>query len=112
MGAVVRRCVERAKDAVKAGATFEMIPPEETHVCSFQDSNRSPTSGSRPSTRKRKDISLGRFDERYSEELSCRVDSHRVIAVVAFANVWVGADGTEDLGPISCAYTSVSRHPV
>lgn len=81
------------KDAINAGATFEMIPADQTHV--FLPVLRQVSDEWLASKRtKEKGFSLGRFDERYLQSFPAaliRVGD----AVVAFANVWLGADGTE-----------------
>ncbi|MDB4871785.1 MAG: hypothetical protein JWL97_2789 [Gemmatimonadales bacterium] len=89
-----RKALRRTrKDACKAGATFEMIPAEEIH--SFIPVLRQVSDEWLASKRtKEKGFSLGRFDERYlrsSPAALIRVGD----AVVAFANVWLGADRTE-----------------
>jgi len=89
-----RKALRRTrKDAVKAGATFEVIPPEDTHT--FLPGLRQISDEWLASKRtKEKGFSLGRFDERYLKTFPValiRVGD----AVVAFANVWVGADHAE-----------------
>ena len=89
-----RKALRRTrKDAVKAGATFEMIPPEETH--NFLPGLRQVSDEWLALKRtKEKGFSLGRFEERYIRRFPValiRVGD----AVVAFANVWLGSDQTE-----------------
>ena len=101
-----RKALRRTrKDAVKAGATFEMIPPEDTHA--FMPGLKEISDEWLASKRtKEKGFSLGRFDERYLK--SFPVALIRVgDAVVAFANVWVGADRTE-ISVDLMRYTSVA----
>ncbi|MGH7650730.1 MAG: bifunctional lysylphosphatidylglycerol flippase/synthetase MprF [Gemmatimonadaceae bacterium] len=89
-----RKALRRTrKDACKAGATFEMIPPEDTHI--FLPVLKAVSDEWLGAKRtKEKGFSLGRFDERYLR--SFPVTLIRVgDAVVAFANVWLGADRTE-----------------
>jgi phosphatidylglycerol lysyltransferase len=101
-----RKALRRTrKDAVKAGATFEMIPPEDTHI--FIPVMRQVSDEWLATKRtKEKGFSLGRFDERYLESFPAalvRVGD----AVVAFANVWVGADKSE-ISVDLMRYTSVA----
>jgi phosphatidylglycerol lysyltransferase len=101
-----RKALRRTrKDAIKAGATFEMIPPEETHI--FIPGLREISDEWLTSKHtKEKGFSLGRFDERYLQRLPValvRVGD----AVVAFANVWLGADRTE-ISVDLMRYTSVA----
>lgn len=101
-----RKALRRTrKDACKAGATFEMIPPEDTHI--FLPGLREISDEWLASKRtKEKGFSLGRFDERYIR--SFPVALIRVgDAVVAFANVWLGADRTE-ISVDLMRYTSVA----
>ena len=89
-----RKALRRTrKDAAKAGATFEMIPAEETR--NFLPNLRQISDEWLSSKRtKEKGFSLGRFDERYMKTFPAaliRVGD----AVVAFANVWLGADKNE-----------------
>ncbi|HKN59225.1 MAG TPA: bifunctional lysylphosphatidylglycerol flippase/synthetase MprF, partial [Gemmatimonadaceae bacterium] len=101
-----RKALRRTrKDAVKAGATFEMIPPEETHI--FLPGLKQISDEWLATKRtKEKGFSLGRFDERYIK--SFPVALIRVgDAVVAFANVWLGADRTE-ISVDLMRYTSVA----
>ncbi|GAC1484614.1 MAG: bifunctional lysylphosphatidylglycerol flippase/synthetase MprF [Gemmatimonadaceae bacterium] len=101
-----RKALRRTrKDAAKAGATFEMIPPEDTHI--FLPGLRQISDEWLASKRtKEKGFSLGRFDERYIK--SFPVALIRVgDAVVAFANVWLGADQTE-ISVDLMRYTSVA----
>jgi phosphatidylglycerol lysyltransferase len=81
------------KDLLKGGATFEMIPPADTHI--FIPVLKQVSDEWLASKRtKEKGFSLGRFDEQYLR--SCPVALVRVgDAVVAFANVWLGADKAE-----------------
>jgi phosphatidylglycerol lysyltransferase len=101
-----RKALRRTrKDAVKAGATFEMIPPEDTHI--FIPVMKQVSDEWLASKRtKEKGFSLGRFNERYLESFPAalvRVGD----AVVAFANVWVGADKSE-ISVDLMRYTSVA----
>ena len=101
-----RKALRRTrKDACKAGATFQMIPPEESHI--FLPGLRQISDEWLASKRtKEKGFSLGRFDERYIQ--SFPVALARVgDAVVAFANVWLGADRTE-ISVDLMRYTSVA----
>ncbi len=101
-----RKALRRTrKDTVKAGATFEMIPPEDTHV--FLPGLKQISDEWLASKRtKEKGFSLGRFDDRYLK--SFPVALIRIgDAVVAFANVWVGADRTE-ISVDLMRYTSVA----
>lgn len=89
-----RKSLRRArKDALQAGASFEMIPPKDTHI--FLPVLKGVSDEWLATKRtKEKGFSLGRFDERYLQALPValvRVGD----AVVAFANVWLGASGTE-----------------
>lgn len=81
------------KDVTSAGATFEMIPPEDTHT--FIPVLRQVSDEWLATKRtKEKGFSLGRFSETYlrtSPVALIRVGD----AVVAFANVWLGADRSE-----------------
>ena len=89
-----RKALRRTrKDVCKAGATFEMIPADQTHI--FIPVLKQVSNEWLESKRtKEKGFSLGRFDERYLR--SFPVALVRVgDAVVAFANVWLGADRTE-----------------
>ncbi len=101
-----RKTLRRArKDAVKAGATFEMIPPEDAHI--FLPVLKQVSDEWLATKRtKEKGFSLGRFNERYLQSLPValiRVGD----AVVAFANVWLGANGTE-ISVDLMRYTSVA----
>src|SRR5256714_1397479 len=101
-----RKALRRTrKDACKAGATFQMIPPEESHI--FLPGLKQISDEWLASKRtKEKGFSLGRFDERYIQ--SFPVALVRVgDAVVAFANVWLGADRTE-ISVDLMRYTSVA----
>ena len=101
-----RKALRRTrKDACKAGATFEMIPPEDTHI--FIPLLKQISDEWLASKRtKEKGFSLGRFNERYLQ--SFPVALIRVgDAVVAFANVWLGADQTE-ISVDLMRYTSVA----
>ena len=101
-----RKALRRTrKDACKAGATFEMIPPEETH--NFLPGLKQISDEWLASKRtKEKGFSLGRFEERYVQ--SFPVALIRVgDAVVAFANVWLGADRAE-ISVDLMRYTSVA----
>jgi phosphatidylglycerol lysyltransferase len=89
-----RKALRRTrKDALKAGATFDMIPAEETRNF-LPDLKQISNEWLSSKHTKEKGFSLGRFDERY---INCfptaliRVGD----AVVAFANVWIGADKNE-----------------
>jgi phosphatidylglycerol lysyltransferase len=101
-----RKALRRTrKDAMKAGASFEVIPPEETHnfLPGLKDISDEWLAAKRT---KEKGFSLGRFDERYLR--SFPVALIRVgDAVVAFANVWIGADHAE-LSVDLMRYTSVA----
>ena len=102
----VRKALRRTrKDAVKAGATFELIPPEDTHI--FLPGLKQISDEWLATKRTReKGFSLGRFDERYLS--SSPVALVRVgDAVVAFANVWLGAGCTE-ISVDLMRYTSVA----
>lgn len=102
----VRKALRRTrKDAVKAGATFELIPPEDTHI--FLPGLKQISDEWLATKRtKEKGFSLGRFDERYLS--SFPVALVRVgDAVVAFANVWLGAGCTE-ISVDLMRYTSVA----
>jgi len=101
-----RKALRRTrKDAVKAGATFEMIPPEDTHVF-LPGLKQISDEWLATKHTKEKGFSLGRFDERYLK--SFPVALIRIgDAVVAFANVWVGADRTE-ISVDLMRYTSVA----
>ena len=89
-----RKALRRTrKDAVKAGATFEMIPANETHnfVPHLKEISDEWLAAKHT---KEKGFSLGRFHERYVQSFPAaliRVGD----AVVAFANVWLGADRNE-----------------
>ncbi|HEX3533957.1 MAG TPA: bifunctional lysylphosphatidylglycerol flippase/synthetase MprF [Gemmatimonadaceae bacterium] len=101
-----RKALRRTrKDACKAGATFEMIPAEDT--AAFIPVLKQVSDEWLASKRtKEKGFSLGRFDERYlrtSPAALIRVGD----AVVAFANVWLGADRTE-ISVDLMRYTSVA----
>ena len=101
-----RKALRRTrKDACKAGATFEMIPGHDAHI--FIPTLRQVSDEWLASKRtKEKGFSLGRFDERYLQ--GCPVALIRVgDAVVAFANVWLGADRTE-ISVDLMRYTSVA----
>jgi phosphatidylglycerol lysyltransferase len=101
-----RKALRRTrKDAMKAGASFEVIPPEETH--NFLPGLKQISDEWLAAKRtKEKGFSLGRFDERYLK--SFPVALIRVgDAVVAFANVWIGADHAE-LSVDLMRYTSVA----
>jgi phosphatidylglycerol lysyltransferase len=101
-----RKALRRTrKDVCKAGATFEMIPPDDTHI--FLPGLKEISDEWLASKRtKEKGFSLGRFDERYIQ--SFPVALIRVgDAVVAFANVWLGADRTE-ISVDLMRYTSVA----
>jgi phosphatidylglycerol lysyltransferase len=101
-----RKALRRTrKDAMKAGASFEMIPPEETHnfLPGLKEISDEWLAAKRT---KEKGFSLGRFDERYLK--SFPVALVRVgDAVVAFANVWIGADHAE-ISVDLMRYTSVA----
>ena len=101
-----RKALRRTrKDAMKAGASFEVIPPEETHnfLPGLKEISDEWLAAKRT---KEKGFSLGRFDERYLK--SFPVALIRVgDAVVAFANVWLGADHAE-LSVDLMRYTSVA----
>jgi phosphatidylglycerol lysyltransferase len=101
-----RKALRRTrKDAMKAGASFEVIPPEETHnfLPGLKEISDEWLAAKRT---KEKGFSLGRFDERYLQ--SFPVALIRVgDAVVAFANVWLGADHAE-LSVDLMRYTSVA----
>lgn len=102
----VRKALRRTrKDAVKAGATFEMIQPEDTHI--FLPGLKQISDEWLATKRtKEKGFSLGRFDEHYLS--SFPVALVRVgDAVVAFASVWLGADRTE-ISVDLMRYTSVA----
>ena len=89
-----RKALRRTrKDALKGGATFEMVPPEDTH--NFLPVLKQVSDEWLAAKRtKEKGFSLGRFDERYLR--SFPVALVRIgDAVVAFANVWLGADRAE-----------------
>lgn len=101
-----RKALRRTrKDALNAGASFEMIPPEDTNI--FLPGLRQISDEWLATKRtKEKGFSLGRFDERYlktSPVALIRVGD----AVVAFANVWLGADHTE-ISVDLMRYTSVA----
>ena len=89
-----RKALRRTrKDAVKAGATFEMIPADETQNF-LPDLRQISNEWLSSKHTKEKGFSLGRFDERYIRSFPAaliRVGD----AVVAFANVWLGADKNE-----------------
>ena len=101
-----RKALRRTrKDALKAGATFEMIPAEETRTFLPNLKQISNEWLSSKHTRE-KGFSLGRFDERYLQSFPAaliRVGD----AVVAFANVWLGADKNE-ISIDLMRYTSVA----
>jgi phosphatidylglycerol lysyltransferase len=101
-----RKALRRTrKDAMKAGASFEVIPPEETHnfLPGLKEISDEWLAAKRT---KEKGFSLGRFDERYLK--SFPVALVRVgDAVVAFANVWIGADHAE-ISVDLMRYTSVA----
>jgi phosphatidylglycerol lysyltransferase len=101
-----RKALRRTrKDALKAGATFEMIPAEDTHIF-IPELKRVSDEWLASKRTKEKGFSLGRFDERYLQ--SFPVALIRVgDAVVAFANVWLGADKTE-ISVDLMRYTSVA----
>ena len=101
-----RKALRRTrKDALKAGATFDMIPAEETRNF-LPDLKQISNEWLSSKHTKEKGFSLGRFDERY---INCfptaliRVGD----AVVAFANVWIGADKSE-ISIDLMRYTSVA----
>jgi phosphatidylglycerol lysyltransferase len=101
-----RKALRRTrKDVSKTGATFEMIPADQTHI--FLPVLREVSDEWLASKRtKEKGFSLGRFDERYLQSFPAaliRVGD----AVVAFANVWIGADQTE-ISVDLMRYTSVA----
>lgn len=101
-----RKALRRTrKDALRAGATFEMIPPEDTHI--FLPGLREISDEWLATKRtKEKGFSLGRFDERYIATFPValvRIGD----AVVAFANVWLGAD-REEISVDLMRYTSVA----
>lgn len=101
-----RKALRRTrKDAAKAGATFEMIPAEETR--NFLPNLRQISDEWLSSKRtKEKGFSLGRFDDSYVKTFPAaliRVGD----AVVAFANVWLGADKNE-ISIDLMRYTSVA----
>jgi phosphatidylglycerol lysyltransferase len=101
-----RKALRRTrKDVSKTGATFEMIPADQTHI--FLPVLREVSDEWLASKRtKEKGFSLGRFDERYLQSFPAaliRVGD----AVVAFANVWLGADQTE-ISVDLMRYTSVA----
>jgi len=104
-GGVRKALRHTRKDAVKAGATFEMIPPEDTHI--FLPGLKQISDEWLATKRtKEKGFSLGRFDEHYLS--SFPVALVRVgDAVVAFASVWLGADRTE-ISVDLMRYTSVA----
>jgi phosphatidylglycerol lysyltransferase len=89
-----RKALRRArKDALKAGATFDMIPAEETRNF-LPDLRQISNEWLSSKHTKEKGFSLGRFDERYINSFPAaliRVGD----AIVAFANVWLGADKSE-----------------
>jgi phosphatidylglycerol lysyltransferase len=101
-----RKALRRTrKDAMRAGASFEVIPPEETHnfLPGLKEISDEWLAAKRT---KEKGFSLGRFDERYLK--SFPVALIRVgDAVVAFANVWIGADHAE-LSVDLMRYTAVA----
>ena len=101
-----RKALRRTrKDALKAGATFEMIPPEETRNF-LPDLKLISNEWLASKHTKEKGFSLGRFDERYLQSFPAaliRVGD----AVVAFANVWLGADKNE-ISIDLMRYTSVA----
>lgn len=89
-----RKALRRTrKDAQKWGATFEMIPAQD--VESFlPDLKRISDEWLASRRTKEKGFSLGRFDDRYVANFPLAVV--RVgDAVVAFANVWIGASRSE-----------------
>ena len=93
------------KDALKAGATFEMIPAEETRNF-LPDLKQISNEWLSSKHTKEKGFSLGRFDERYLQSFPSaliRIGD----AVVAFANVWLGADKNE-ISIDLMRYTSVA----
>ena len=101
-----RKALRRTrKDALKAGATFEVIPPDEINA--FLPGLKTISDEWLTAKRtKEKGFSLGRFDERYLK--SFPVALIRVgDAVVAFANVWLGADRAE-ISVDLMRYTSVA----
>lgn len=101
-----RKALRRTrKEAVKAGATFEMIPAKETQnfLPGLKEISDEWLSAKRT---KEKGFSLGRFDERYISTFPValiRVGD----AVVAFANVWLGAERRE-ISVDLMRYTSVA----
>ncbi|HEY1951598.1 MAG TPA: bifunctional lysylphosphatidylglycerol flippase/synthetase MprF [Gemmatimonadaceae bacterium] len=101
-----RKALRRTrKEALKAGATFEMISPEETpnFLPGLKEISDEWLSAKRT---KEKGFSLGRFDERYLAGFPValiRVGD----AVVAFANVWLGAERRE-ISVDLMRYTSVA----
>src|SRR6266404_2408755 len=101
-----RKALRRTrKDAVKAGATFEVIPPEDTHVF-LPGLKQISDEWLATKHTKEKGFSLGRFDERYLKTFPValiRIGD----AVVAFANVWVGAYRRE-ISVDLMRYTSVA----
>lgn len=105
-----RKALRRTrKDAMNAGATFEMIPQEDTHI--FLPGLKQISDEWLATKRtKEKGFSLGRFDERYLNGFPValiRVGD----AVVAFANVWLGGDRTE-ISVDLMRYTSVAPQGV
>ena len=101
-----RKALRRTrKDALRTGARFEMIPADETHnfLPGMRDISDQWLSAKRT---KEKGFSLGRFDERYLATFPValiRVGD----AIVAFANVWLGAEGRE-ISVDLMRYTSVA----
>jgi phosphatidylglycerol lysyltransferase len=105
-----RKALRRTrKDAMNAGATFEMIPQGDTHI--FLPGLKQISDEWLATKRtKEKGFSLGRFDERYLNGFPValiRVGD----AVVAFANVWLGGDRTE-ISVDLMRYTSVAPQGV
>lgn len=101
-----RKALRRTrKDVLKAGATFEVIPPQDTKH--FLPGLRQISDEWLATKRtNEKGFSLGRFDDRYISTFPValiRVGD----AVVAFANVWLGADKAE-ISVDLMRYTSVA----
>ena len=89
-----RKALRRTrKDVLKAGATFEMIAASETHRF-LPDLRQISNEWLSSKHTKEKGFSLGRFDDRYIQSFPAAII--RVgDAVVAFANVWLGAEKSE-----------------
>ena len=89
-----RKALRRTrKDVLKSGATFDVIPARDTPTF-LPELKKISDEWLGTKRTKEKGFSLGRFDERYLSSFPTAVV--RVgDAVVAFANIWLGANGGE-----------------